>query len=161
MRSGSAVTVWNYFPWQNRAKLGNIVKFIQCTSLYINLLFIELLYSFNIIWGPAPPEHQPEPTTPERPPVPALHERSQEPAPPERPQEPAPPEHPPEPAPPERPQEPAPPESSLLPSPWTRHGRPSPLPRPGGLPCLHPGVAQLFLPGVYVSVQDAPLGRGG
>ncbi len=23
------VTVWNYFPWRNRAKSGNIVKFTQ------------------------------------------------------------------------------------------------------------------------------------
>ncbi len=49
-----------------------------------------------------------------------------------------------------------------LPSPRTRHGRQSFLRRPGGLQCLHPGLASRApTPSGYVTAQDAPIGRGG
>ncbi len=104
-------------------------------------------------------------------PVPAPHERPQVPAPSESPREPAPPEGPPDvvdfpkniwgsgaicpwlkwPGRRQRPQRPL-----------DRHGRSSPLLRPGGLPCLHPGLASRAppLPGGYVMAWMRLLGEG-
>ncbi len=126
---------------------------------------------------------------PERPQVSALPEHRQcllqcplqGPAPHERPQVPAPSESPPEPAPPE-----GPPDVVDFPNniwgsgaicPWPkwpgrrqrprrpldRHGRSSPLLRPGGLPCLHPGLASRAPPPPWWICYgvDAPVGRGG